>query len=44
MPVAGAALVFPQPPVAALLHEGLLVVHREKYLLRTDIMFEAQQN
>lgn len=40
-PVAGKALIFPQPPLAHLLHEGLEVVGCEKYLMRTDIMFEA---
>ncbi len=42
IPCVGAALVFPQPPVAELLHEGLRVVGCEKDLMRTDIMFEAQ--
>lgn len=42
IPCVGAALVFPQPPVAELLHEGLRVLGCEKYLMRTDIMFEAQ--
>lgn len=41
-PVAGMALVFPQPPVAHLLHEGLKVVQCEKYLMRTDVMFEPK--
>lgn len=40
LPLAGRALVFQQLPTAQVLHEGLLVELGNKYLMRTDIMFE----